>query len=98
MVPRPQERTGPLKRGNGETGSEIFLQKAENISAKNPINVLLGVAPVSKISGYRPDIGDAVEVQRRLLRPKTSVQIGSDAYVICCACELTDVIDVFADF
>src|SRR5262245_57313242 len=76
----------------------MLAKKAQKVAGENAVDVLRTVTAVGQRLRQRDQIGDAVEVHGRLLRPVTSIQISADAYVSGVPGDLANVVNVLADF
>jgi len=76
---------------------QVLAQEAEEVSAENPGDVVGAVAALREEVGEVCEVGDAVEIERRLLGAVAAVEIGADADVARVAGELADVVNVLAD-
>lgn len=57
-------------------------------------DIVLGVAARGQQAHQQLQIGDRVEVARRLLAPEAAVEVGAERGVACVAGQLADVIDL----
>ena len=77
---------------------QMFAKEAEEVFAEDAFDVGGGVAAMGKKCVELCNVGDAVEVERRLLGAESAIEVGADADVACVADELADVVNVVADF
>jgi hypothetical protein len=76
---------------------QVLAQEKEEVPAENPGEVVGAVAALREEVVELREVGDAVEVERRLLGAVAAVEIGADADVARVAGELADVVNVLAD-
>ena len=70
------------------------FQQSHPVPGQDPFYIGLGVSASFKDGQQVLQIGDGVEIARRLFLPKPAIEIAADARVVGVASELADVIDV----
>ena len=73
-------------------------QEVHEVSGEYALHVRRRVAARREERAEFLQIGNAVEIQRRLLGAVAAVQVAADADMLRVARELADVVDVLADF
>ena len=77
---------------------QVLAQEAEEVPAENSGDVGGGIAALREEIVELREVGDAVEIERRLLGAVAAVEISADADVARVVGELADVVNVLADF
>jgi hypothetical protein len=72
-------------------------QKADEVTVKNLLDIVGGIASIGQKPSYRLKVGDGIEIFRDLLSTEAAVEITPDPTVVRIACDLADVVYVIED-